>query len=49
VVNPWNAIENLAATNLRNIIGELELNKTLTSRDLITNRIRNVLDEATDP
>ncbi|MDR2515781.1 MAG: paraslipin [Spirochaetaceae bacterium] len=49
VVNPWNAIENLATTTLRNIIGELELDETLTSRDRINNRMRSVLDEATDP
>ena len=49
VVNPWNAIENLATTTLRNIIGELELDETLTSRDMINNRMRSVLDEATDP
>jgi regulator of protease activity HflC (stomatin/prohibitin superfamily) len=40
VVNPFNAIENLAATTLRNIIGELELDETLTSRDMINNRMR---------
>ena len=49
VVNPWNAIENLATTTLRNIIGELELDETLTSRDMINNRMRSVLDDATDP
>jgi regulator of protease activity HflC (stomatin/prohibitin superfamily) len=49
VVNPWNAIENLATTTLRNIIGELELDETLTSRDMINSRMRNVLDDATDP
>jgi len=49
VVNPMNAIENLATTTLRNIIGELELDETLTSRDMINNRMRMVLDEATDP
>jgi regulator of protease activity HflC (stomatin/prohibitin superfamily) len=49
VVNPMNAIENLSATTLRNIIGELELDDTLTSRDMINNRMRLVLDEATDP
>jgi regulator of protease activity HflC (stomatin/prohibitin superfamily) len=49
VVNPMNAIENLAITTLRNIIGELELDQTLTSRDMINNRMRSVLDEATDP
>jgi len=48
VVNPMNAIENLATTTLRNIIGELELDETLTSRDMINNRMRMVLDEATD-
>ncbi|MCL2804725.1 MAG: SPFH/Band 7/PHB domain protein [Treponema sp.] len=49
VINPFNAIENLATTTLRNIIGELELDETLTSRDMINNRMRLVLDEATDP
>ncbi|MDR1319654.1 MAG: SPFH/Band 7/PHB domain protein [Treponema sp.] len=49
VINPFNAIENLATTTLRNIIGELELDETLTSRDMINNRMRSVLDEATDP
>ena len=47
--NPMSAIENLAATTLRNIIGELELDSTLTSRDTINSKIRIVLDEATDP
>jgi regulator of protease activity HflC (stomatin/prohibitin superfamily) len=49
VVNPLGAIENLTSTTLRNIIGELELDETLTSRDMINNRMRLVLDEATDP
>jgi len=49
VINPLNAIENLSVTTLRNIIGELELDETLTSRDMINNRMRLVLDEATDP
>jgi regulator of protease activity HflC (stomatin/prohibitin superfamily) len=49
VINPFNAIENLAITTLRNIIGELELDETLTSRDMINTRMRLVLDEATDP
>ncbi|MCL2269914.1 MAG: SPFH/Band 7/PHB domain protein [Treponema sp.] len=49
VVNPMSAIENLTSTTLRNIIGELELDETLTSRDMINNRMRLVLDEATDP
>jgi regulator of protease activity HflC (stomatin/prohibitin superfamily) len=49
VVNPISAIENLATTTLRNIIGELELDETLTSRDMINNRMRSVLDEVTDP
>ena len=49
VENPNFAIENLTATTLRNIIGELELDATLTSRDLINSRMRNTLDEATDP
>lgn len=49
VENPMSAIENLTATTLRNIIGELELDGTLTSRELINSKIRMVLDEATDP
>jgi regulator of protease activity HflC (stomatin/prohibitin superfamily) len=49
VINPMNAIDNLTSTTLRNIIGELELDETLTSRDMINNRMRIVLDEATDP
>ncbi len=49
VENPINAIENLSATTLRNIIGELELDGTLTSRDIINSRMRSILDEATDP
>ena len=49
VENPMNALENLSATTLRNIIGELELDGTLTSRDLINTRMRSILDEATDP
>ncbi len=49
VENPTFAIENLTATTLRNIIGELELDSTLTSRDLINSRMRTTLDEATDP
>jgi regulator of protease activity HflC (stomatin/prohibitin superfamily) len=49
VLNPLAAIENLTATTLRNIIGELELDETLTSRDLINARMRSILDEATDP
>ncbi|HCC36427.1 MAG TPA: peptidase [Treponema sp.] len=49
VINPFNAIENLSITTLRNIIGELELDECLTSRDMINNRMRLVLDEATDP
>jgi regulator of protease activity HflC (stomatin/prohibitin superfamily) len=48
VENPMAAIENLTATTLRNIIGELELDQTLTSRELINTKIRLVLDEATD-
>lgn len=47
--NPMAAIENLTATTLRNIIGDLELDSTLTSRDTINGKIRIVLDEATDP
>ena len=48
VENPMSAIENLTATTLRNIIGEMELDHTLTSRDVINSKIRVVLDEATD-
>lgn len=48
VENPVNAIENLTATTLRNIIGELELDQTLTSRDIINSKMRSILDEATD-
>ena len=48
VVNPISAIENLTATTLRNIIGDLELDHTLTSRDLINTKMRAILDEATD-
>ena len=49
VENPIQAIEVLTATTLRNIIGDLELDQTLTSRDLINSRLRVILDEATDP
>ena len=49
VENPISAIENLTATTLRNIIGELELDQTLTSRDIINSKMRSILDEATDP
>ncbi len=49
VENPMFAIENLTATTLRNIIGELELDSTLTSRDIINTKMRAILDEATDP
>ncbi len=48
VENPISAIENLTATTLRNIIGEMELDHTLTSRDVINSKIRVILDEATD-
>ncbi len=48
VGNPISALENLSATTLRNIIGDLELDETLTSRDVINTKIRVVLDEATD-
>jgi regulator of protease activity HflC (stomatin/prohibitin superfamily) len=48
VENPINAIENLTATTLRNIIGDLELDETLTSRDIINSKMRAILDEATD-
>lgn len=49
VETPISAIENLTATTLRNIIGELELDQTLTSRDIINSKMRSILDEATDP
>ena len=48
VVNPINALENLTATTLRNIVGELELDNTLTSRDTINTKVTEILDEATD-
>ena len=47
--NPMTAIENISATTLRNIIGDLDLDQTLTSRDLINTKMREILDEATDP
>ena len=47
-VNPISALENLAATTLRNIVGELELDGTLTSRDTINGKMTEILDEATD-
>ncbi len=46
---PMNAIENLTATTLRNIIGDMELDESLTSRDIINAKMRAILDEATDP
>lgn len=49
VERPMAAIENLTATTLRNIIGDLELDETLTSRDTINSKMRTILDEATDP
>ena len=49
VEHPMTAIENLTATTLRNIIGELELDQCLTSRDIINGKMRAILDEATDP
>ena len=49
VENPLMAIENLTATTLRNIIGEMELDETLTSRETINTKMRSSLDEATDP
>lgn len=49
VERPINAIENLTATTLRNIVGELELDETLTSRDTVNAKMRTILDEATDP
>lgn len=48
VESPMAAIENLTATTLRNIIGDLELDETLTSRDVINTKMRTILDEATD-
>ncbi len=48
VERPISAIENLTATTLRNLIGELELDQTLTSRDIINSKMRSILDEATD-
>ncbi|MGN0985308.1 MAG: SPFH domain-containing protein [Candidatus Enterenecus sp.] len=49
VEHPMSAIENLTATTLRNIIGDMELDQSLTSRDTINSRMRSILDEATDP
>ena len=49
VEQPMNAIENLTATTLRNIIGDMELDQSLTSRDIINSQMRVILDEATDP
>jgi len=49
VDRPINAIENLTATTLRNIVGELELDETLTSRDTVNAKMRSILDDATDP
>ncbi|NDL67665.1 SPFH domain-containing protein [Anaerotalea alkaliphila] len=49
VMNPLSAIENLTSTTLRNIIGDLELDETLTSREIINTKMRSILDEATDP
>ena len=49
VKNPIQAIENLTATTLRNLVGELELDQTLTSRDVVNAKMRSILDEATDP
>ncbi len=49
VENPISAIESLTATTLRNIIGDLELDESLTSRDIINTRMRSILDEASDP
>ena len=48
IESPMAAIENLTATTLRNIIGDLELDQTLTSRDIINTKMRSILDEATD-
>ena len=49
IERPMKAIENLTATTLRNIVGELELDETLTSRDIINSKMRSILDDATDP
>ncbi len=49
VERPVNAIENLTATTLRNLVGELDLDSTLTSRDTVNTKMRAILDEATDP
>ena len=49
VEHPMSAIENLTATTLRNIIGDMELDQSLTSRDIINAKMRSILDEATDP
>jgi regulator of protease activity HflC (stomatin/prohibitin superfamily) len=49
VESPIRAIENLTATTLRNLVGELELDGTLTSRDTVNSKMRMILDEATDP
>ena len=49
VTNPTEALEKLSATTLRNIIGDLDLDTTLTSRDTINAKMKNILDEATDP
>ena len=49
VVRPLVAIENLTATTLRNIVGDMELDQTLTSRDVVNTKMRSILDEATDP
>ena len=49
VERPMMAIENLTATTLRNIIGDMELDETLTSRDTVNTKMRSILDEATDP
>ena len=49
VEDPVRAIENLTATTLRNLVGELELDGTLTSRDTVNSKMRLILDEATDP
>ncbi len=49
VERPISAIENLTATTLRNIVGDLELDETLTSRDTVNGKMRDILDEATDP
>lgn len=49
IENPMHAIENLTATTLRNIVGEMDLDETLTSRDIVNSKMRDIIDKATDP